>query len=163
MAKKMEIEDLYQKIKKQTVIFFVLALVLLGIIFIHHYLLKDNLVYAGYGFTLVCTFGTALFSICFPILLRLYYFKKVKDNKKGLSKADYLKFKQFILYSVAIGTLFALEGYFFMIYETLLTVSILLNLYGIYTIVPSKKSMKLELISMKVEGYNSKKKEKSET
>ena len=155
----MEIEELYQKIKKQTIIFFILALVLLAIVFIHHYFLKDNLSYASYGFTLFCTFGTTLFSICFPILIRLYYFKKVKDNKKGLSEAEYLKFKQFILYSVAIGTLFALEGYYFMIYETLLTVSMLLCLYGIYTIVPSRKSMKLELVSMKVEGV---KKEKSE-
>jgi len=159
----MEFEELYQKIKKQTVIFFIIALVLLAIIVIHHFFLKDGLAYAGYTFSLICTFGVALFSICFPIFLRLYYFKKVKDNKKGLYIDDYIKFKQLILFSVAFGTLFALEGYFFMIYETLLTVSILLNIYGIYTIIPSKKSMKLELISMKVEGYEAKKKEESET
>ena len=147
------LEELYKKSKKQTSITYIILCVLLVLIFLHHTFLSQDLTSAGFGFTMVCFMGTVIFAICFPIIFRLYYFKKVKE-KKSLTKDEYIKFRQLILYSVALGTIFTLEGYFFMIYSNILTLSVLLILYGIYSIWPSKKTTRLELISMNVEGYN---------
>jgi amino acid transporter len=150
------LNDVYKTLRNRFIAICVVLLVLLLATFLYHRSNMDHLTRAGYALTMVCFFGSAIFSACIPIIIRLLTFKKVKDDG-NISKKSYLNFKKLVSISAFVGALFAIYGYYAMIYDALLTVTILFAMYGIYSIIPSKKAVNMELVEFNVEDYNNKK------
>jgi hypothetical protein len=99
--------------------------------------------------SVIALLGTTLFAIGFPILLRTGYFQKGTKNQ-GLHLADFLQMKRLIGYSVGIGVIFMLFAYYLPIYTYHLYLSVLVGIYGIYSIFPSKSTYQKELRSFGV-------------
>jgi hypothetical protein len=151
------VNDVYKILIKRFAIMCILIVALFLAIFAFHRLNADSLSRASYTTTMICFIGSAIFSLCVPIIIRLVTFKKVKDNG-NLTRATYLDFHNVVLISVFIGTLFALYGYFALIQDTLETVTVLIALYGIYSAMPNKKTIKIEFVEFNVEDFRNKNK-----
>ena len=147
------LDDIYKTLKKRFIVLCAVLIILILATFLYHRLNMDDLTRAGYALTMVCFFGSAIFSACIPIIVRLVTFKKVKDDG-NISKKAFLNFKKWVGLGAFVGALFSVYGYFAMIYDALLTVSILFAMYGIYSIIPSKKALRMELVEFNVEDYN---------
>jgi len=80
-------------------------------------------------------------------LLVLLYFQQ---KNKGLTKLEFYKMKELLLYSVWIGSVLTAAACIFLIYKTFLYISVLMALYGIYSIWPSKNTYKIEIKSFGV-------------
>lgn len=150
------IKEIYQILKSRFIIMCVILLTLVVFIFLNHRANINNLSIAGYNLTMISFISSAVFAVCVPIVLRLLAFRKVK-NEGSLKKQKYLQFKTLALVSIFIGALFALYGYYELIYEALLTVAVLCVLYGIYSVLPNRKTLKMELIEFNVEDYRNNK------
>ena len=92
---------------------------------------------------------TTLFAIGIPILLRTGYFQKgVKSG--GLHLPDFIRMKLLIIFSVWVGELGMLFAYYLPIYTYHLYISVLVGIYGIYSIFPAKDTYQKELRSFGV-------------
>jgi hypothetical protein len=151
------VDNIFKVLKKRFAIMCIVVVVLFLGIFINHRFNVGPLSRASYTMTMICFFGSAIFSLCVPIIIRLITFKNVKEDG-NLSRAMYFQFHNVVLISVFIGTLFALYGYFALIQDILETVTALIAMYGIYSAIPSKKTIKMELVEFNVEDYRNKKK-----
>lgn len=94
--------------------------------------------------SVIALMGTTLFAIGFPILLRTGYFQKGTKNL-GLGLSDFLRMKRLIGYSVFIGEIFMLFANYLPIYTYHLYLTVLIGIYGIYSIFPSRETYKKEL------------------
>lgn len=93
--------------------------------------------------------GSTIFSVALPILFRTgFYNKSIKNN--GLSREVYFNFKLLLIISTFIGSLFSLYGYFYPIFRYHLYIAVLLSLWGLYSIYPSKKIYDKEIITYQV-------------
>jgi small-conductance mechanosensitive channel len=151
------VDNIFKVLKKRFAIMCIVVVVLFLAIFLSHRFNTGALNRASYTITMICFFGAAIFSLCIPIIIRLVTFKNVKDNGK-LSREMYFQFHNVVLISVFIGALFALYGYFALIQDILETVTVLIAMYGIYSAIPSKKTIKMELVEFNVEDYTNKNK-----
>lgn len=151
------VDNLFSILKKRFAIMCVVVIVLFLAIFFSHRSNAESLSRATYTTTMICFFGSAIFSLCIPIIIRLITFKNVKDDG-NISRAMYLKFHNIVLLSIFIGALFALYGYFALIQDILETVTVLIALYGIYSAIPDKKTIKMELLEFNVEDFRNKNK-----
>jgi len=97
--------------------------------------------------------GVTLFAIGIPILLRTGYFQK-GSREGGLHLSDFLRMKRLVISSVGIGEFFMLFAYYLPIYTYHLYLSVLLGLYGIYSIFPSRATYQKELQSFGVIDEN---------
>lgn len=149
------VDNVYKVLFKRFVIMCCVIVVLLVAIFISHRINSASLDRATYTTTMICFIGSAIFSLCVPIIVRLVTFKKVKD-KGSLSREVYLQFHYVVLISVFIGALFALFGYYALIQDTLETVTILIAMYGIYSAIPNKKAINMEFVEFNVEDFRNK-------
>lgn len=149
-------KEIFRILRARFIVICVILLILIGVVFIKHRTNMDSLDRASYSLTMICFISSVIFSICIPIIIRLVTFNDVKTNGT-IEKKKYLQFKNIVLLSVFIGSLFALYGYYKLIYEGLLTVSFLCILYGIYSVIPSKKTLEIELIEFNVEDYKNSK------
>ena len=99
--------------------------------------------------SVIALLGTTIFAIGFPILLRTGFFQKgTKD--RGLSLSDFSRMKRLIGYSVSIGEFFMLFAYYLPIYTYHLYITVLVGIYGIYSIFPSRETYEKELQSFGV-------------
>lgn len=153
------VDAIFKILKKRFAIICGIIIVLFFTIVLLHRVNFESLSPASYFVTMICFIATAIFSLCVPIIIRLMTFKKVKDNG-NISRKIYLEFHNIVLLSVFIGSLFALYGYYALIKDTLETVSLLMALYGIYSAIPSKKSINMELVEFNVEDFRNKNKHK---
>jgi ABC-type sugar transport system permease subunit len=149
------VKEIYETMRNRFIIMCVILVALILIIFVSHRSNADSFERASYAITMVCFVSSVICSICIPIIFRLLTFNDVKTNG-NIRKRKYLQFKNITMLSVFIGALFALYGYFVLIYDGLLSVSILCSLYGIYSVLPNKKSLNLELIEFNVEDIKNK-------
>lgn len=141
--------EIYLNLRKRFIFSCLILLAIFASIFVHHRINLDNLEKASYSLSMICFISSVILTICFPIIIRLITFNEVKTN--GKIKIDkYIKFKNIVLISVFIGSLFALFGYYKLMYEGLLTISILCSLYGIYSVIPSMKTIDIELVEFNV-------------
>lgn len=151
------IDNIFKVLKKRFTVMCIIVVVLFLGIFLSHRVNTGALSRASYTITMICFLGSAIFSLCIPIVIRLVIFKNVKDEG-NLSRSMYFQFHNLVLISVFIGVLFALYGYFALIQDILETVTVLIAMYGIYSAIPSKKTIKMELIEFNVENYRNKNK-----
>ncbi|WP_320130796.1 hypothetical protein [uncultured Sphaerochaeta sp.] len=93
--------------------------------------------------------GTTLFCVAIPILLRTGFFQK-STKTKGLDSKKFIHMELACIISVCIGELFMLVSYYIPIYTYHLYLTVLVGIYGIYSIFPSKESYKKELSSFGV-------------
>jgi len=141
------VEKIISKINKITILNYLLTvLVFIAVLIFKNYGQRT----ADRIISTIVLVGATLFSVALPILLRTWFYQKSYKNK-SLSQSDYLKLKTLIIISVLIGSLFALLGYYYPVYKYHLYISILVLLWGIYSISPSKKVIKRDFIDFKVE------------
>jgi hypothetical protein len=96
--------------------------------------------------SLVLLLSTTTFSLAIPILLRTgFYRKSVRSG--GLSEPEFLRMKNGILLSVLCGELCMLFAYLVPIYTYHLYLSVLVGLYGIYSIFPAADTTRRELLT----------------
>jgi len=141
----------FDKIQKQAYITIGFTIAGLLIVFLVHRFIPTS--GGGTGAnrinSVVALMGATLFTIGFPILLRTGYFQKgTKDL--GLSFSDFSRMKLLIGYSVFIGEIFMLFAYYLPIYTYHLYLTVLVGIYGIYSIFPSRETYKKELKSFGV-------------
>jgi Na+-driven multidrug efflux pump len=142
--------DIYFKdLKKKTIVFYIVIAFAISIVLAYYYFGGMGRTGAGWGISMFFFISVALFSICIPILIRLGYWQK-RQKYKGLTKIDFYKMKDLSLYAVWIGSVLAVASCIFLIYKTFLYISVLMALYGIYSIWPSKKIFKMEIKSFGV-------------
>ncbi|AEV28374.1 hypothetical protein SpiGrapes_0520 [Sphaerochaeta pleomorpha str. Grapes] len=99
--------------------------------------------------SVIALLATTLFAIGFPILLRTGYFQKGAKSG-GLHVSDFSRMKHLVGYSVGIGEICMLFAYYVPIYTYHLYLTVLVGIYGIYSIFPSKDTYKKELRSFGV-------------
>jgi hypothetical protein len=88
--------------------------------------------------------GVAIFSVALPILIRtLEYQRSVKNA--GMSVSRFKRMKTLSLYSVDLGTLFALFSWYIPIYRYHMYLAILMGIYGIYSVLPIKGGNKQDI------------------
>jgi len=104
---------------------------------------------AVWAVSMVLFISVAVFSICGPIIIRLVYWQKGQKNK-GLSLPQFFKMKEISLYSVWIGSVLAVLSCIVLVYKPFLYISVLMAIYGIYSIWPSKKTYKMEIKAFSV-------------
>lgn len=150
------VKEIYRILRNRFIIICVILLILVGAIFMNHKINRSILEIASYSLSMICFVSAVIFSVCIPIVIRLLTFNDVKTNGT-IRKKKYLQFKNIVLLSVFIGSVFTLYGYYALIYEGLLTVSLLCTLYGIYSVIPSRKTLEIELIEFNVEDYKNRK------
>jgi hypothetical protein len=97
--------------------------------------------------------GTTIFAVALPILLRTGFYQK-GIKQKGLTQADFSLMKGWIVYSVGLGEIFLLFSYFVPIYTNHLYLSVLVGIYGLYSIFPSRETYRKELRSFGVLDEN---------
>jgi len=136
-------------LKKKTIAFYIVISVAFAIILAYYYFGGTTRTGAGWGLSMVFFISVALFSICIPIIIRICYWQKRQKNK-GLTKLEFYKMKELLLYSVWIGSVLTAAACIFLIYKTFLYISVLMALYGIYSIWPSKNTYKIEIKSFGV-------------
>ncbi|OJF76388.1 MAG: hypothetical protein BKP49_07930 [Treponema sp. CETP13] len=139
----------FASLRQKTILFYVVIGFAITAVLAYYYFGGTNRVGAEWELSVTLFISVAIFSVCIPILIRLGYWQKRQKNK-GLNKSDFCKMKDLSLYSVWIGSVLAIASCIFLIYKSFLYISVLMALYGIYSIWPSKKTFKMELISFGV-------------
>ena len=145
------IEKIYKRVRNHFIVMSTILVTLLILIFLNHRANINTLTPSKGNMTIICLMASVIFSICIPILLRLFTFKKVKE-KGTIPDKMYLHFNNSLFLSTFIGALCALYGYYILISSTLLTVTILCALYGVYSVMPSKKGLQMDFIAYHVEN-----------
>lgn len=135
------VKEIIKKINKLTMASYGITLFLLLVVF---FLKNISEIEANRTISVFILLTTTIFSIALPILFRTSFYQKSIKNKK-LDIKDYLKMKRFIVLSVSLGTICALYGYFALIFKYHLYLSILIAIWGIYSIFPSNNIIKKEL------------------
>jgi len=103
--------------------------------------------------SVIALLGVTLFAIGIPILLRTGYYQK--GSREGeLLLSDFMRMKRLVLTSVGIGECIMLFAYYLPIYTYHMYLSVLLGLYGIYSIYPSMATYQKELQSFGVLDEN---------
>ncbi|MGD1822993.1 MAG: hypothetical protein ACPKM0_09580 [Pleomorphochaeta sp.] len=140
-------EKIFKKITNLTVISYVALLIVFLLVF---FIKGSSDKVADRNISTNILLGSTIFAVALPILFRTgYYNKSIKS--KGLSQKDYYNFKLFTIISIFVGSLFALYGYYYPIYRYHLYIAILVSIWGLYSIFPSKKVFDKEIITYRVE------------
>ncbi len=140
-------EKIFKKITNLTVISYIILL----LVFLLVFFIKVNADRtADRNLSTNILLGATIFAVAIPILLRTGFYNKSLKSK-GLKQKEYYIFKVLIILSVFIGSLFALYGYYFPIFRYHLYISILVCIWGLYSIVPSENVYKKDLITYRVE------------
>lgn len=140
-------EKIFKKITTITAINYIVLIIIFLIIF----LIKDNGErFASRVLSTNVLLGSTIFSIALPILFRTGFYNKSYKNKK-LKKNEYFVMKLLIIISVFIGSLFALYAYYFPILKYHLYLSFLFGLWGLYSVIPSKRIYEKDIITYMVE------------
>lgn len=130
-------------LKKKTIIFYIVIGIAFATILAYYYFWGTTRAGAGWGLSMVLFISVVVFAVCGPIIIRLMYWQK-RQKSKGLSELEFYKMKEFALYSVWIGSVLAVASCILLIYKSFLYISVLIALYGIYSVWPSEKTYKIE-------------------
>jgi hypothetical protein len=148
-------EKAFLKIRKQAYITIGFNIAgLLAVFLLHRFLPSINeTITADRFLSIFALLGTTIFAVALPILLRTGFYQK-GTKQKGLPQADFSLMKCSIVYSVGLGEIFMLFSYFVPIYTYHLYLAVLVGIYGIYSIFPSRDTYKKELRSFGVIDEN---------
>jgi len=143
---KVIMEKIFKKITNLSVVNYVVLLIVFLLVFLTK---GNNERESTRAVSTNILLGSTIFSVAIPILFRTGFYNKSIKNK-GLKQEEYLKFKILTIVSVFIGSLFSLYGYYYPIYIYHLYIAIIMSLWGLYSIFPSRKIYDKEVITYQV-------------
>lgn len=96
-----------------------------------------------------CVFGSMLFGVIFPIILRVIFHNRAIKNNKVLL-LDYIKQQKLELRVTFLGTIFVAPVCLFSLPVVHTYVTVLAALYAIYSVIPSVKKITGEINLYKI-------------
>ena len=97
-----------------------------------------------------CVFGSMLFGVIFPIILRLVFHNRAIKNRKVIL-LDYIKQQKLELGVTFLGTIFVAPVCLFALPVVHTYVTVLAALYAIYSVLPSAKKITGEINLYKID------------
>ncbi|WP_020612029.1 hypothetical protein [Sediminispirochaeta bajacaliforniensis] len=101
--------------------------------------------------SMVGLLGSTTGAVALPILVRMAFYRK-SAHQDGLSLSEFFRMERCLVLCVLFGALFTLFAYLVPVYRYHLYLSVLVTIYGIYSVFPANKTYKKDIAAFRVKS-----------